>query len=248
MEFSFLSLLKEAFIFGTLSCITAIAISPLQFMKRMRQQTGNDYSKIAKENYKKSGIKVFYRGAYPYGQLQFLSSFSFGLSEFCCIFVLKKYNLDTSFIAVLIRAISAGIFETVFTARAEVQEISKNKGELMKQRGTIASILEAIFMRNVLFWIGPLLSFYFINKAHLSGLTSGFVAFVIGIIFGVLTIPFDLVATHNCGDDEKYSVFSRIKKVLSEGQYSSIYYGSMMRIIQNSIFTIVTTITEMILR
>ena len=249
MVFSFYELLKESATFGIIAAIIAVIISPLQFIKIIRQQTGKSYSKIIKENYKKYGIKVFYRGAYPYGKLQFLSSFSFGLSEFCCIFVLKKFNLELSFIAVFIRAISAGLFETTFSVKAEMQEISRNKGELMKQKGTVASILEAIFIRNVLFWMASLVSFYFINKISLNGLAGGLLAFVFGIIFAIITIPIDLVATHNCGDDEKHSVFSRIKKILTtEGCYSSIYYGSFMRVIQISIFTVFTTITEMILR
>jgi hypothetical protein len=249
MEFSFLSLLKEAFIFGSLSCITAIIISPLQFIKIIRQQTGDNYKNIIKANYKKSGIKIFYRGAYPYGQLQFLSSFAFGLSEFICIFFLKQYNLESSFTGILIRSISAGIFETAFTVKAEVQEISKNKGDLMKRKGTITSILEAIFMRNTLFWMASLLSFYFIQKIHLTHFAGSLLAFVFGVVFGVITIPLDLVATQNCGDDEIHSVFSRIKKILNaNGQYSSMYYGSIARIMIISIFTIITTIIEMILR
>ena len=248
MEFSFLSLLKEAFIFGLLSCITAIIISPLQFIKIIRQQTGNSYSKIIKKNYQQHGIKIFYRGAYPYGQLQFLSSASFGLSEFICIFFLKEYHIDTNLIGIFIRALSAGIFETAFAVKAEVQEISKNKGELMKRKGTISSILEAIFMRNALFWMASLLSLYFIQRMHLSHFSGSLLASLFGIVFGVITIPLDLVATHNCGDDERHSVFSRIQKIINEDHYSSIYYGSMMRVLIISIFTIVTTITEMILR
>ena len=249
MGFSFYELLKESFTFGTICAIIAVMISPLQFIKIIRQQTGESYAKIVKENYKKHGIAVFYRGAYPYGKLQFLSSFSFGFSEFCCIFFLTKFNLELSFAAIFIRAISAGLFETTLSVKAEMQEISRNKGDLMKQKGTVASILEAIFMRNTLFWMASLVSFYFINKMSLSGLAGGLLAFVLGIIFAVITIPIDLVATHNCGDDEKHSVFSRIKKILTtKGCYSSIYYGSFVRVFQISIFTVVTTITEMIVR
>lgn len=248
MEFSFLSMLREAFIFGLFSCITAILISPLQFLKIIRQQTGEKYSNIIKSNYKKSGIKLFYRGAYPYGKMQFLSSFAFGMSEFCCIFILRKFSLDTALIAVFIRSISAGIFETTFTAKAEVQEISKNKGELMKKEGEVFSILEAIFLRNVLFWMASLLSFYFIQKANLSHEIGGLIAFIFGVIFAIITIPFDLIATHNCGDEENHSVFSRMKKIIKEEKYSSMYRGSLMRIILMSIFTIVTTLTEMLLR
>ncbi len=248
MDFQFFSLLKEAFIFGFLSCITAIIISPLQFIKIIRQQTGDSYSRIIKENYKKHGMRVFYRGGYSYGQFQFLSSFSFGVSEFCCIFFLKKFSLDMSLIAVFIRAISAGIFETTLTVKSEVQEIAKNKGDLMKKEGTISSIFEAAFIRNTVFWMASLLAFYFIKKMSLSGFEGGFLAFIFGIIFAIATIPVDLVATHNCGDDERHSVYSRLKKVLSEGNYSSMYNGSLMRVIQISIFTIVTTITEMIVR
>jgi hypothetical protein len=249
MDFTIADLLKNVFYFGGLSAITAIIISPLQFLKVIRQQTGAQYSEICQKYFKEDGLKPFFRGAIPYAKLQFYSSSAFGLNEFFMVMILKQFGLEVTLIGILIRALSAGVTETAFTVNAEVKEISRNKGELMKQDGTIKSIIESIFLRNVLFWMGSLFTLYFINKANLSNFSGGILAFMLGIVIAIVTIPIDMAATHNCGDDTKYSTFKRIKKIIQDGGgYSSSYYGSLMRIIQIAIFTLVTSITEMILR
>ncbi len=248
MNFFFL-LIKEAFIFGIVCAIVAAIISPLQFAKIIRQQTGEKYSEIFKRNYNTGGIKVFYRGAYPYGKLQFLSSASFGFSEFLCIFLLKKINLESVILAIIIRALSASVFETAMTIKSEVQEISRNKGELMKVKGTIASSINAIFFRNALFWMASLISGYLIEQLGISYISGILLSAVLGMLFAVITIPLDLVATQNCGDDESHSIISRMKKIIQDNnQYSSIYRGSLMRIIQIGIFTVVTTFTGILLK
>lgn len=249
MDFTVTDLIKNVFYFGGLSAITAIVISPLQFLKIIRQQTGGKYSVISKKYFEKEGIKPFFRGAMPYAKLQFFSSAAFGFSEFFMVMILKKFGIEVALIGILLRALSAGVLETSFTIRSEVKEISRNKGELMKKDGTVNSIIGAIFIRNIVFWMGSLLTVYFIEKAHLSNSTGIVLSFGLGIIIAILTIPIDMAATHNCGDDVKYSTFKRIRKIIQDGGgYSSSYYGSLMRILQIAIFTLVTFVTEMILR
>jgi branched-subunit amino acid transport protein len=119
----------------------------------------------------------------------------------------------------------------------------------MKKDGTIKSIIEMIFIRNVLFWLGSLLSFYFINKAGLSDFIGTILSFILGMLFAVITIPIDMAATHNCGDDIHCSTIERIKKIIKEGNgYAATYHGSAIRILQMAIFTTATAITEIILR
>jgi branched-subunit amino acid transport protein len=249
MDFTFTDLIRNALYFGGIAAITALLISPLQFLKIIRQQTGRGYFDITKDYFSNYGIKPFYRGAYPYAKLNFYSSAAFGISEFFMVNLLKSFGLEVTIIGTFLRAIAAGTLETSMTVSSEVKEISRNKGEFMKQKGTVRSIIEAIFIRNTLFWMGSLISFYFMNKMQLSNFMGGIVSFIFGAIFAIITIPVDIVATHNCGDDTKHSIFSRLKKIIVEdGSYKAAYRGSLMRIVQITIFTITTVITEMILR
>lgn len=249
MDFTLTDLLKNVFYYGGISAITGILISPLQFLKIIRQQTGKKYLQICKEYFEKGGLKTFFRGAIPFAKLQFFSSSAFGVSEFFMVMLLKRFGLEVTLIGMLVRVLSAGTFETAFTVRAEVKEISRNKGELMKKDGTIMSIIEIIFMRNTIFWMGSLFTVYFIDKIGLSNTVGMILSFILGIIVAVITIPIDMAATHNCGDNVRYSAFGRIKKIIQDGGgYSSSYYGSLMRILQIAIFTLTTSITEMILK
>ena len=149
----------------------------------MRQQTGEKYSYIIRKYFLKDGIAPFYRGAYPYAKLNLYSSAAFGVSEFFMIAILKKFGFEVTILGTLLRALSAGILETILTVRAEVKEISRNKAEFMKSDGTVRSIIEMIFIRNTLFWLGSLLSFYFINKSGLSDFSGTILSFALGTLF-----------------------------------------------------------------
>ena len=249
MDFTLISLLKNMLYFGGLSAVAAIVISPLQFLKVIRQQNGYRYSTIIKQYFTKSGIKPFFRGAVPYAKVQFFSSAAFGFSEFFMVMILKKFDADVTLLGIIMRAIAAGVLETALTIDAEVKEISRNKGELMKTPGTIKSVFGPLFIRNIMSWVGSLVTIYFLNKMHLSNFTASILALVLGTVVAVITIPIDMAATQNCGDDIHCSTFARVKKIIQEGGgYSSSYRGSLMRIVQIAIFTVVTSITEMILR
>lgn len=249
MDFTFADLIKNVVYFGGISALTAASVSPMQFLKIIRQQTGEKYFYIMKKYFLKDGFAPFYRGAYPYAKINLYSSAAFGVSEFFMIALLKKFGFEVTIIGTLSRALSAGILETLLTARSEVKEISRNKAEFMKSDGTVRSIIEMIFIRNTLFWLGSLLSFYFISKSGLSDFSGTLLSFGLGIVFAIITIPFDIAATHSCGDDIHYSTFKRIKKIVNEGNgYSATFHGSIMRILQMAIFTSTTAITEMLLR
>jgi len=234
-----IELLKNIAFYGGASALVAILVNPLQFLKIIRQETGEKYGEIAKRNYEKGGIRIFYRGLRAYVEIQFLVNVAFAFSEFFSIKWLSVYQYELTAVGIIVRAFSASILETLMTIKSEVSQIAKNKGELMKKDGEVSSIITSIFVRNTINWFGSLWSIYFIHKLSL-GDFGGFVfSFVVGIIFAILTLPFDIVATHNCGSLEKLSILQRLKKIAFEsGGYSAMYRGSIMRIIMMTCYSV----------
>ena len=177
--------------------------------------------------------------------LNFLVNAAFGMSEFFMNMILSPYNLQLTIFGIITRIISASLIETLFTAKAEVQGITRNKGDLMKKNGEVLSILEAIFLRNIINWMGALFSVYFIHLFALNYFQGFILSFFLGIIFAILTLPFDIVATHNCGDIEKLSIFQRLKKIsLEAGGYHGAYRGSLMRVMMITCYSVGIVIVE----
>ena len=244
-RYQIIGLLKNIFYFGLAGAFVAFLVNPLQFLKILRQQTGRQYQSIIEDNYKLYGIKVFYRGLIPYIMLNFLVNAAFGISEFFATMILSPHNLQLTIFGVIVRMISASLFEILFTAKAEVQEIARNKGDLMKKNGEVSSILSAIFVRNIVNWMGALFSIYFIHLFQLNYSQGFLLSFFVGVIFAIMTLPFDIVATHNCGDIEKLSIFQRLKKISFEsGGYHGAYRGSLMRIIMITCYSVSIVVVE----
>lgn len=243
----FIPLIKNIFAFGSVAALVAIIVTPLQFLKIMRQQTGWTYSYIFHHEKKLYGPSVFYRALIPYVAMSFLINAAFGISEHFSVKFLHLFLIENTFWGMIFRALAAGLLETIFTIRAEVIEITKNKIDLMKTKGTIISILVPAFLRNTIAWLGALLSLYFILKFNISFYNGMIIAFIIGLIISILSLPFDVITTQNCGDIQKLSVIQRMKKIIKERGYKGAYAGSLMRIIQITLFTIGTTISELIL-
>jgi hypothetical protein len=244
-KYHLIDLFKNIFYFGITGVIIAILVNPLQFLKIIRQQTGKKYKEIIADNYQKYGIKVFYRSLIPYMMLNFLVNAAFGISEFFMNLLLSPYNLQLTILGIIIRIISASFFETLLTARSEVKAIAKNKGNLMIEDGKVSAILPAIIARNAVNWMGALFSVYFIHLFELNYLHGFILSFFVGIIFAIATLPFDIVATHNCGDIEKLSILERLKKISFEaGGYHGAYRGSLMRIIMMTCYSVGIVIVE----
>ncbi len=232
-------LLKNIFIYGSAAALIGALVYPMQFLKVIRQQTGAEYLDIIEQNYKTSGVKNFYRGVFAYMIIQFFSNTSFAISEFFSLKFLSIYGAELTIFGILFRGFLASILETAMTIKSEVDVISANKGELMKKSGEISAIIASIFIRNSAIWFGSLWSIYFINKFHMNDLSSFFLSFVVGIIFGIISLPLDIVATHNCGDIEKLSIFQRLKKISFESDgYVAMYRGSIMRVIMMTCYSV----------
>lgn len=249
-----IQLLKEALVFGVLAAILAILISPLQFLKIQKQETGQNYLTLLKARYKQYGVLVFFSGAIPYALLQFFSSASFGVSEFFSTVILNQLGMQVSFIAVLFRTLMAGVIETSSTIFFEMKEIEKNKINLLEADPKVKTIFFPLLLRNSFYWLGSLVSIYIIKVLEIKysyctcHTENILISFFIGVIFAVLTIPFDVVTTQNLGSSDNLSILQRLKKNVFEGGYVEIFRGSLMRILISTCFTICTVLTDKIIR
>ena len=79
--------LISAVVYGLLAALCAAIISPLQFLKIMRQKTFNSYTSIFHDNVRKEGWKVLYRGMKPYILMNFIANLSFGMADSIYIYI-----------------------------------------------------------------------------------------------------------------------------------------------------------------
>lgn len=237
-------LILSSLFFGTLSAITALTISPLQFVKIIRQETGKLYMKIVVLYLKEQGIKVFFRGAIPYTVMQFISSMSFGVTDYLSNLFL---NNTSNFVSeTFIRAGLGGVFETIVTIYYELKEITRNKGELIHSKPSISSIIIPVCFRNTIFWCAAIIAYQLSLQFSLTTFTSLILAFTFGIVFALFSIPFDVVATQSCGAYEKMCMLTRLHKIILERGKTHVFAGSLIRIIQIAIFSTVTELSMML--
>jgi hypothetical protein len=253
-NFIWLGFLKEPFFFGFTSMILALIISPLQFLKIQRQASSSSYFSILKNYYEKHGLSIFFIGAIPFALLQFFSSGAFGFANILINKIIFNFNLEFNVVSILIGTLIAGFFETLATFFFEMKEIEKNKVNLLETSGSAASIVFPLFLRNSLYWVGSLASIFILNlieKKYYINLSTNLIfliSFLTGLIWAVLTIPFDLVVTQAFGSSEKLGIFDRLKKNIFEGGYQEIFKGSFMRVIMSTLFTIAIVLTEYFLK
>ncbi len=244
---NFTSLLFEvlisAFYFGLTSALAAVVLAPLQYLKVIRQETYLSYSSIVLTSFKKGGFSIFFRGALPYAIMNFISSASFGVSEF----ISKKILVYSSglLISVVIRSLLGGFIETVSTIHSEMKEISKNKGELMKSKAVASSIFTSILIRNCIFWAPSAISYEV--SVNYPDSYSSCIPLILGLISGLVSIPFDVVATKSCGGLNNNHNFLDKLKIIFANNKKEVFAGTLIRIVQMALFTLVTTIVMKIL-
>jgi len=226
--------------FGLISAVTAIIISPLQFLKVIKQQVGGYYYIIFKTTVNRSGFSTFFRGAVPYAVMNFLSSMAFGFSEYLSVYILGVTKFPI-LISVIVRSFLGGIIETGFSIKSELSEISKNKGSLIKEKPKIITIAAPILLRNIIFWHGSIIAYEISESFYLSIVASSVISFIFGAMFALISIPFDVIATQNCGAKEDRGLIGRLRKILKNR--NQIFAGNVMRVIQVAIFTLTTVLT-----
>ena len=231
-------ILYESFVFGITAAITATFLAPLQFMKIIRQETLDNYRDIARDSFSRGKFKIFFRGAVPYAVLQFVSSAAFGVSNFTSGIILE--HSESFLAAVLVRSLLGGALETAATISTEVREISRNKGELMQSKGRASSIVLPIWIRNSIFWFASALSFEIYKRTHITSSQSAALAFLLGVVAGVLSIPPDLLATQSCGAAKDIGIMARFRGLMQINGVDKAFAGAKIRIIQIALFSLVT--------
>ncbi|ACT69847.1 hypothetical protein ACJZTR_03850 [Neorickettsia risticii] len=241
-----LSFFLVPLVYASFAGVVAFAIAPLQYLKIIRQETAASYSSIFFRAFGKSGaIGIFFGGALPYVTMNFLANLSFGLSDRISEIVLPvQYGI---LIGIFVRAFLGGAIETVLTIYPEVREIVRNKGDLAFGKGRALSILFPAFLRNSVAWLGATSSYEISTKLCLSMDTSLILSVILGLVFGIISIPLDVMVTQSCAAKEELTLIRRMLLVATDSS-SKFLLGSTIRILQISIYTTVTVLTTFILR
>ncbi|ETO91273.1 MAG: putative membrane protein [Candidatus Xenolissoclinum pacificiensis L6] len=238
--------LLQGIFFGVVGSIAAIILSPVQFLKIMRQELGESYTHIISHYLSKGGVRIFFRGTLPYAMMNFMSSLAFGLSEYLYYYIFKSLIQNIPFI-ILIRSTIGGFIETVLSIYSEVQEIERNKGELIVTKSSISVQFLPILLRNSFFWCSTVLTVLIVEIYKLSFLNGIFLGMLLGMIFSFITLPFDVIATNICGASHHANLLSRFKFILKEKSIYALFTGFWMRSIQISCYTAFTVLSVMLI-
>jgi hypothetical protein len=190
----------------------------------------------------------------PYAILNFISSACFGISESISIPVLQKLNIDAyGSVGIISRTLFLGLLETSLIIYFDLKTIAQQKSEFLIHKPSLLSIALPSLFRNTVIWAGTTVSIFIIyHFEHSFGLHLAFqwktlLSFILGIIFALLALPFDIVCTQAVGAEFKMSIWQRIKcNIQSEG-LACICRGGLMRVIALGIFTAATVLTDLFL-
>lgn len=256
MYYIIINLLFSGLFFGISCAFVAFFISPLQFLKVGKQSTNRAYYDIIVENFKEGGVLIFFRGAFPYAMMNFYSSMSFGFAERCSeMFGFMALSLIWNSIT---RSFLGSLFETVISLYSEIIEISRNKGVRVNMKSEYAKLFFPVFIRNAIFWNGAVLASELECSCDFGIVASFFISLFFGVLFGTISIPFDVIATKICSNSiriggvkgvisffrnyESYENDSGNKKNINLlPRY--IFVGLSIRLIQVAIFSFTTAFT-----
>ncbi|WP_123663660.1 hypothetical protein [Candidatus Cardinium hertigii] len=226
-------LLLDPFTHGIACTIVAYLVAPTQFVKVVYQETGASYTSIITKYVRARNFRSFYAGAHVYALRQFIAAFAFGISQWLFLFSIRYLVFINNTLSIIWQCFLAGIVETVITAYSETKEIAANKGNLMKCKETVSDIFMPILLRNILAASAAILA-YELTK-NMDGLFMNMVVSTfLGIVASVLTMPFDLIATQNCGSEVRMTWIGRLKQnILVEKKFHRVIFsGLTMRILQ----------------
>lgn len=241
-----LDFLLVPLVYASFASVVALVIAPVQYLKIVRQETASSYTFILVNTLKKrKALKIFFSGALPYVAMNFLSNLSFGLSERVSGILLPlHYNV---FAGIFARAILGGVIETVMTVYPEVREIVRNKGDLAFGKGRLSSVLFPSFLRNSVVWLGTTSSYEISVRAGLGIHESVFLSLVLGLVFGIISVPLDVVVTQSCAAEKELTLLKRVMLIASSPG-NRFLLGSIIRVFQICVFTAVTVLTMVLLR
>lgn len=236
-----------ASIYGVFAAIVAFIISPLQFLKVQKQQTNRGYVDLLYDAVKLNGFAVLYIGAVPYTCMSFLSNLAFGFSDYLFFYINQHLTLFL-FSRIFILSLIGGVFETVFIFYHEVNEVCRNKLNLIEtSRKRYIKLIPVMIIRNSISWLSVALMFELDYAFHLPFVLSILFGIIFSILFSCISIPLDVVITRNCGAKIPVSTVKMISFLIQEKK-SHLFSGAIMRILQIVIFTLITFLTMICMR
>lgn len=217
---------------GVACMIVAYLVAPAQFVKVVFQETGESYTSIITRCIRTKNIKLFFAGAHIYALRQVIAALAFGISQWLFLCSTSYYPIMNFTLLVSWECCLAGIVETVVTVYSEAKEIAANKGPLMKGKEKVIDIFTPILLRNILGAAPCILAYEFTKDIH--GVWMNIVvSTLLGIAASALTMPFDLIATQNCGAEVPMTWIGRLKyNITVEKKFLAIFNGLTMRILQ----------------
>ena len=239
-----LGIVYHGLVFGVGSAIVAVILSPAQYVKVVKQELVLGYMRIITQSYNSGGLRIFFRGCGPYALMQFVSSFSFGVAEYLSNIIILSMGSGI-LLSVTLRAILGGALETVTTVYYEMQEIARNKGDLLLSKVGVSQVFFVIFLRNILFWLAPSLSFELTSHFSLSYGEVFLLSCVLGLLAGIITTPLDVIATKNCGGTGDLSVLFRLRNIVRQGELEVVFAGAYIRVAQIMIYSIQAAFIEL---
>ncbi|MCT4696784.1 MAG: hypothetical protein V3581_00925 [Candidatus Cardinium sp.] len=217
---------------GIACMVVAYLVAPAQFVKVVYQETGEPYTSIVTRCIRTKNFKLFFSGAHIYALRQVIAALAFGVSQWLFLCSTDYYAITNFALLVIWECFLAGMVETAVTIYSETKEIAANKGALMKRKERMMDIVTPIFLRNILSSSACILAYEFTKD--ISGVwINMMVSTVLGIAVSALTMPFDLIATQNCGSEVPMTWIGRLKhNITVEKKFLAIFNGLTMRILQ----------------
>ena len=217
---------------GIVCMIVAYLVAPAQFIKVVHQETGEPYASIINRYIHGGNIKLFFSGAHIYAFRQVIAALSFGLAQWLFLCSINYYPITYFTLLISWECFLAGIVETIVTVYSETKEIAANKGPFIKRKERIMDIFTPVLLRNIIS-ASPCILAYALTK-HLNGIGINImVNTLLGIAASALTMPFDLIATQNCGAEVRMTWIGRLKhNIIVEKNFFAIFNGLTMRILQ----------------
>lgn len=243
-----ISTIESGLIYGLIAALVAIILTPTQYLKVQRQEFGVSYPQIIRKSWKKDGIRAFFCGCLPYVIWNAISSASFGLFDYIALKAVHNWNL-TLWWAIFFRIIMGGLSETLGTIYFEIKNILQSK--IISEKKIHIDFLTVsilLFIRNSVNWIAAIIIVRIIPIYHLNNAQINYMSFTLGVVFGVLSTPLDILITKNCGTcSEQKNIFRQLFEICFRTNYRQIFNGGLMRFIQTGIYAIMTTLTMILI-
>lgn len=241
------NLIISGLVFGLFSAITAVILTPSQYLKIQKQEYHHEnYDEIICKTLKDGNWKTFFVGVKPYVALSFLTSSFFGIFDYIAHHIVMA--LHASFVlTIFIRAFLGGTGESIGVLYFEIKEIIRNKNKKIPARAIseteILPVLGMLILRNSDVRGASIIVSEMSLIYNFTEFKSMIYSFLLGVIFGIITTPFDVLVTKNCGAKKETGIMKQLYNIMANAHNDERYAGAMIRFFQIGIFSITTVLT-----